>query len=47
MLVDGLSGVFWLFMNWGRYGSSVRKRFLIGLNLLVVGLGACLVSEPC
>ncbi|OOF91601.1 hypothetical protein ASPCADRAFT_16880, partial [Aspergillus carbonarius ITEM 5010] len=38
----GLSGVFWLFMNWGRYGSSVRKRFLIGLNLLVVGLGACL-----
>ncbi|PYI06715.1 amino acid transporter [Aspergillus sclerotiicarbonarius CBS 121057] len=41
----GLSGVFWLFLNWGRYVSSSKKVFLTGLNLLVVGVGACLVRE--
>ncbi|RAL04682.1 putative neutral amino acid permease [Aspergillus ibericus CBS 121593] len=38
----GLSGVFWLFLNWGCYMSSPRKMFLTGLNVLVVGVGACL-----
>ncbi|PWY89057.1 amino acid transporter [Aspergillus heteromorphus CBS 117.55] len=38
----GLSGVFWLFLNWGRYSSSPRKIFLTGVNLLVVGIGGCL-----
>ncbi|PYH94911.1 amino acid transporter, partial [Aspergillus ellipticus CBS 707.79] len=38
----GLGGVFWLFLNWGRYSSSPRKMFLTGLNLVVVGIGGCL-----
>lgn len=41
---DGLSGIFWLFLNWGRYSSSRRKILLTGLNLLVVLVGGCLVS---
>lgn len=42
--IDGLSGIFWLFLNWGRYSSSRRKILLTGLNLLVVVVGGCLVS---
>ncbi|KAJ5819986.1 hypothetical protein N7474_005577 [Penicillium riverlandense] len=38
----GLSGIFWLFMNWGRYGSSWRKILLTLLNLVIVGIGGCL-----
>ena len=44
MLADGLAGVFWLFLNWGQYFSSPRKMFLTVVNLLVFGIGACLVS---
>lgn len=39
---DGLSGIFWLFLNWGRYGSSPRKICLTIINLLIVGIGGCL-----
>ncbi|KAI9374872.1 transmembrane amino acid transporter protein-domain-containing protein [Aspergillus egyptiacus] len=38
----GLSGVFWLFLNQGRYGESKRKMVLTGVNVLVVGIGGCL-----
>ncbi|KAJ5126064.1 hypothetical protein N7526_008241 [Penicillium atrosanguineum] len=38
----GLSGIFWLFLNRGRYVSSPRKIFLTILNLLIVGIGGCL-----
>ena len=40
----GLSGVFWLFMNKGRYRESRRKMFLTGLNLTLVCVGAVIVS---
>jgi hypothetical protein len=36
----GLSGVFWLFLNKGRYWSGPIKIFLTILNTLVVALGA-------
>lgn len=38
----GLSGMFWLFLNWGRYKSSWRKICLTIINLLIVGIGGCL-----
>ncbi|RJE23334.1 hypothetical protein PHISCL_04320 [Aspergillus sclerotialis] len=38
----GLSGIFWLYMNWGVYFSSWRKMVLTAFNLLNVGIGACL-----
>ncbi|KKA23780.1 hypothetical protein T310_2232 [Rasamsonia emersonii CBS 393.64] len=38
----GLSGVFWLFLNKGKYFSSPRKIFLTIVNLLIVGIGGCL-----
>lgn len=41
---DGMSGIFWLFLNWGRFTSSKRKIFLTAVNLLVFAIGACLVS---
>ena len=36
----GLSGVFWLYLNRGRYGESKRKMFLTGVNVgcFVIGL---------
>lgn len=43
----GLSGVFWLYMNRGRYRESRRKVFLTGLNLMLVCLGAVIVSLIC
>ena len=43
---DGLSGIFWLFMNWGKYFSSPRKICLTILNLTIVGIGGALVSFP-
>lgn len=41
----GLSGIFWLYMNWGLYTSSWRKIMLTSLNLVIVGIGGCLVSS--
>ncbi|PLB38855.1 putative neutral amino acid permease [Aspergillus candidus] len=38
----GMSGIFWLFMNWGRYFASPRKITLTVLNLIIVGIGGCL-----
>ncbi|CAL5869145.1 uncharacterized protein PFLUO_LOCUS3373 [Penicillium psychrofluorescens] len=38
----GMSGIFWLFLNWGRFTSSKRKIFLTAVNLLVFAIGACL-----
>ena len=40
----GLSGVFWLFMNRGRWGQGGRKMGLVGLNLGLVCAGAVIVS---
>lgn len=44
MAPDGLSGIFWLFLNWGKYTASPRKMFLTVVNLIIVGIGGCLVS---
>ncbi|KAB8233752.1 putative neutral amino acid permease [Aspergillus alliaceus] len=38
----GMSGIFWLFLNKGRYTSSPRKIFLTVVNLIIVGIGGCL-----
>ncbi|THC98559.1 hypothetical protein EYZ11_001989 [Aspergillus tanneri] len=38
----GMSGIFWLFLNYGRYTSSGRKIALTILNLIIVGIGGCL-----
>ena len=40
----GLSGVFWLFMNRGKYFKNPRKSALTVLNALVFGIGATIVS---
>ena len=39
-----MSGIFWLFLNWGKYRQSGLKMGLTVLNLIIVGIGACLVS---
>ena len=41
----GLSGVFWLFMNKGRYRESSRKIFLTVLNVLIFCIGGIIVSR--
>ncbi|KAL4969342.1 neutral amino acid permease [Aspergillus stella-maris] len=38
----GLSGIFWLFMNKGKYFKNWKKIALTGLNLLAVAVGAVL-----
>ncbi|KAJ5875056.1 uncharacterized protein N7473_012403 [Penicillium subrubescens] len=38
----GLSGIFWLFLNWGQYGKSWQKMCLLIVNLIVVVIGGCL-----
>ncbi|KAJ5453935.1 uncharacterized protein N7458_004891 [Penicillium daleae] len=38
----GLSGIFWLFLNWGQYGRSWRNILLTVINLIIVGIGGCL-----
>ncbi|KAJ6129382.1 hypothetical protein N7512_002162 [Penicillium capsulatum] len=38
----GMSGIFWLFLNWGKYGASWRKVSLTLVNLIVVVIGGCL-----
>ena len=40
----GLSGVFWLFLNKGRWFKGPRKIFLTILNALIVCIGATIVS---
>lgn len=40
----GLSGVFWLFINRGKYFSSRRKMALTVLNCFTFGVGAVIVS---
>ncbi|KAJ5081075.1 hypothetical protein N7456_013313 [Penicillium angulare] len=42
----GLSGVFWLFLNWGKYSANWKKMSLTVLNVIVVIIGGCLVKEP-
>jgi hypothetical protein len=44
IIPDGLSGIFWLFLNFGRYGENWKKMFLTCLNLVIVVIGGCLVS---
>lgn len=39
----GLSGVFWLYMNYGQYRSSRRKMLLTGVNVGTFCLGAIIV----
>ncbi|KAE8355468.1 transmembrane amino acid transporter protein-domain-containing protein [Aspergillus coremiiformis] len=36
----GLSGVYWLHLNWGQWFSSPRKIALTILNMVIVGIGA-------
>lgn len=45
----GLSGIFWLFLNYGRYRESKKKMFLTGLNATIFCIGAAIVSFqfPC
>ena len=40
----GLSGIFWLFLNYGRYRESKKKMFLTGLNTTIFLIGALIVS---
>ena len=40
----GLSGVFWLYMNYGRYRENGRKIFLTGLNAVIFCIGAAIVN---
>ena len=40
----GLSGIFWLFMNRGRYTESWRKMVLTATNIFLVAIGAVIVS---
>jgi hypothetical protein len=42
--LDGLSGIFWLFLNKGKWFASPKKIFLTVLNIIIVGIGACLVG---
>ncbi|KAE8385588.1 hypothetical protein ETB97_004766 [Aspergillus alliaceus] len=42
LFANGMSGIFWLFLNKGRYTSSPRKIFLTVVNLIIVGIGGCL-----
>ena len=41
----GISGVFWLFLNRGRYRESARKIFLTGLNIAIFCIGAASVRQ--
>ena len=40
----GLSGIFWLFMNKGRYTESKKKMALTALNCLIICVGLTIVS---
>ena len=39
----GLSGIFWMFLNWGKLFSSPRKIFLMFVNVMNIVIGVCLV----
>lgn len=41
----GLGGIYWLHLNWGRLFSSPRKIALTIINVLIVGIGATIVSS--
>lgn len=41
---DALPAIFWLFMNKGRYLSSISKTCLTVLNLVIFGIGCFMVS---
>ena len=43
----GLSGVFWLYMNRGKYNMNMKKRFLTALNVSIFCIGAVIVSFSC
>lgn len=45
MIIVGLSGFFWLYMNWGRYTESWKKMVLTVVNLGCIGL-ACAIVCP-
>jgi hypothetical protein len=38
----GMSGIFWLFLNWGGYTRNWRKLSLMVLNLAITGIGAAI-----
>ena len=38
----GLSGYFWLFLNWGRWTESRRKILLTVVNVITFGIGAAI-----
>ncbi|OKL56562.1 hypothetical protein UA08_08079 [Talaromyces atroroseus] len=41
----GLSGIFWLFLNRGRWFESPHRIAIAILNLVIVGIGGCLIEE--
>ena len=43
----GVSGVFWLFLNWGGYTGSWKKVMLTMVNVGIVGMGGLIVSSFC
>ena len=44
VVVDGFSGIFWLYLNKGRYFASPTKVFLTVVNVFIVGVACCIVS---
>jgi Transmembrane amino acid transporter protein len=40
----GMSGIFWMYMNKGRYTESKQKMFLTAVNCCIILLGATIVS---
>jgi len=38
----GISGIFWLFLNWGGYTKNWRKMALTVVNLGLLAMGACI-----
>ena len=40
----GLSGVFWLYLNWGHYRDSKKKMALTALNMVIFSFGWVIVS---
>ena len=36
----GLSGVFWLFLNYGQWTKSAKNIMLMVINIIVFGIGA-------
>lgn len=38
----GLSGVFWLYLNWGDYTKNWQKMSLTAVNIVIFGMGAAI-----